>query len=128
MSRSVEVTLSGPIYDGQADNVIADFLDDAETEFGRDAVNRIHARLRTVLKNPTGRYERNIVTDRRQGNLVVTDNKIVYGPWLEGVSSRNTRTRFKGYSTFRRTFQQIDADTQGKANDMFKTKYLGRLS
>lgn len=38
---------------------------------------------------------------------VVDDGGIVYGPWLEGVGSRNVTTRFKGYRMWRRTAQQM---------------------
>jgi hypothetical protein len=38
---------------------------------------------------------------------IVDDGGIVYGPWLEGVGSRNATTRFKGYRMWRRTAQQM---------------------
>ncbi len=68
----------------------------------------ILARLGRVLQNPTGYYESQITVDRRQIYRGVTDNNVVYGGWLEGVSSRNRTTRFKGYHTFRLARQTID--------------------
>ena len=41
-------------------------------------------------------------------DVVVHDRRIIYGPWLEGVGSRNATTRFKGYSSFRRAFQELE--------------------
>lgn len=55
--------------------------------------------------NSTGHYRRNLHTNFDSAGLraLITDGKVIYGPWLEGVSSRNSRTRFKGYASFRRT-------------------------
>ena len=82
----------------------------AQDAIAKEAENRIHARLGEVLKQPTGYYEGHIHTDRAVTDLAVTDTPVVYGPWLEGVGSRNKTTRFKGYGTFRRVAQQLDAD------------------
>ena len=64
---------------------------------------------------PTGEWLRSIKT--RQSRAAsgqfrsgwdVHDSGIIYGPWLEGVGSRNYPvTRFKGYSTFRKVAQEI---------------------
>lgn len=52
---------------------------------------------------PTGYASRSVRTRAMSDHHVVTDSGIVYGPWLEGVGSRNQTTRFKGYAIFRRT-------------------------
>ena len=48
--------------------------------------------------------------DIARGGLqgVVHDSGIIYGPWLEGVSSRNDATRFKGYRMFRNAVQDLN--------------------
>lgn len=51
----------------------------------------------------TGNYRRNISGSVSQLRAVISDGGVVYGPWLEGVGSRNQSTRFKGYFSFRRT-------------------------
>ena len=58
-------------------------------------------------KASVGHYRRNIHARQRGLNAVITDGGVVYGPWLEGTSSRNSTTRFKGYRSFRRTYQWI---------------------
>jgi hypothetical protein len=63
---------------------------------------------------PTGAWARAIRTRvaAAVGGLKaweVHDSDIIYGPWLEGVGSRNyPTTRFRGYSTFRKVAQQIE--------------------
>ena len=64
----------------------------------------------------TGHYRRSIATKFTDLSAVITDGRVVYGPWLEGVGSRNQSTRFKGYATFRRTEQWL----QTKAEKIFK--------
>lgn len=65
-------------------------------------------RLGQVLREPTGYYESRIKKDRQSDNWFVTDSGVVYGPWLEGTSSRNQISRFKGYRTFQITKRELD--------------------
>jgi len=67
-----------------------------------------------------GNYRHN-VQGKVESNLhaLITDNGVCYGPWLEGVGSRNETTRFKGYNSFRRTAQWLQdriADIAAKVN------------
>lgn len=56
-------------------------------------------------KASKGRYRQSIHHQVQGLHGRIDDGKVVYGPWLEGTSSRNQRTRFKGYSVWRRTVQ-----------------------
>lgn len=76
-----------------------------------EGVRRIKARLGTVLRNPTGYYESQIQVDRRTQYRGITDGGVVYGGWLEGVTSPNRTTRFKGYRTFRIVQQELRRDS-----------------
>jgi len=59
---------------------------------------------------PTGRWARSIRITAAIGGLAqVSDSGLIYGPWLEGLGSRNYPvTRFRGYSTFRKVRQEIE--------------------
>jgi hypothetical protein len=70
--------------------------------------NIILIHLGQVLQNPTGYYESRIAVDRRQIYRGVTDSNVIYGGWLEGISSRNRTTRFKGYHHFRIAKQRME--------------------
>jgi hypothetical protein len=100
----ISVSASGPLFDGTAEKAIRDFRLAAERDIAEVGVGLVKDRLHSVLKHPTGRYESRIGISK---DNLITDGGIVYGPWLEGVSSRNTKTRFKGYSTFRRVKQEL---------------------
>lgn len=76
----------------------------------QEGVQRFQTRLKTVLRNPSGFYQRNIMVDRRTVYRGFSDNNVAYGGWLEGVSSLNRATRFKGYHTFRLVRQSLNQD------------------
>jgi hypothetical protein len=122
----LQVTATGPVFDGRAAAAVDDFLTDAEDTLADAGVNRIRQRLGTVLRNPTGYYASRIVTERAGEDRAVTDSRVVYGPWLEGTSSRNQATRFKGYRTFRLTTQQLQAEAHDIAQRVLP-RYLERM-
>lgn len=94
------------------------YAEEIKAVLAKEAETRIHAHLGEVLKNPTGFYESNIHSERQVNDVMVTDTPVVYGPWLEGVGSRNQSTRFKGYHTFRIVSQQLDMDAMGIVNPL----------
>jgi len=100
--------MEGPLFNGQADSASDALCDDMSRDVAQRGVDMVRANLDGVLKHPTGRYRSSIVSTRVNPSRI-TDGGSVYGPWLEGTSSRNRTTRFKGYSTFRRTAQQLGA-------------------
>jgi len=58
-------------------------------------------------KASTGHYRRNVHGKVTNLHGRIDDGGVVYGPWLEGVGTRNQTTRFKGYASFRRTAQYL---------------------
>lgn len=107
--------LSGPLFNGTADDLIEGMCGEIEAEVGRTGEDMVRARLREVLQNPTGYYESRITSEPEGGDIAITDDGVVYGPWLEGTGSRNRTTRFKGYATFRRIRQTLEARATGIA-------------
>lgn len=98
----------GPFFSLDADFRVAEILDDARHELAKEAERRVQARLATSLRNPTGYYQSHVKTDSAAGVDTVNDSNVVYGPWLEGVGSRNATTPFKGYHAFRLAAQSAD--------------------
>ena len=111
---------SGPIFDGRAQEILNRYIDAAKNAVADEGVNRIHNRLAEVLRRDTGFYEAHIHTERQVNDLVITDTPVVYGPWLEGVGSRDyPRTRFPGYFTFRFVTQCLQHDAADIATKEF---------
>lgn len=126
MAETVYV-VNGPLFDGRAEAAVDAFLLEAVKKVADIGVNDVKSRLDTVLQHPTGYYRRHIVTERQQNDVAVIDSRIIYGPWLEGVGSRNKTTRFKGYFTFRKTTQTL-AGKVPEICDLVLKKFIGKMN
>lgn len=122
----IEVTKKGPLFDGRAPHIINEYQHELEQKLADTGVNMVEAALVGVLKHPTGYYQSRIQTDRRSGGYEINDSGVIYGPWLEGTGSRNDNTRFKGYATFRKVTQKLDAQA-GEIAERVLPHYLRRL-
>lgn len=113
---NVKVEQKGMLFNAAASRAAAErAVVQVNEVLAQEGVNRVKSRLRTVLQNPTGRYESNIMVDRRTVYRGFSDNNVVYGGWLEGVSPMNRATRFKGYHTFRLVRQSLNQDKEAIA-------------
>jgi len=63
-----------------------------------------------------GHYRRSLQSAVHDLEGTISDGGVLYGPWLEGTSSRNQTTRFKGYASFRRTGQWLQRQAQRISN------------
>jgi hypothetical protein len=108
-----EITISGPLFDGTAADMLAELVQDALWSVGMAAESLWLENLDTNLVTQTPYYITQITIERLEGagpipDVVVHDRGVIYGPWLEGVSSRNDTTRFKGYASLRAAAQAIE--------------------
>lgn len=113
--------VTGVTATGRADPILRRAVRAAEDAVVQHALDEVHAELGHVLQNPTGFYESRVVADYGRRPPSVHDSMVVYGPWLEGVGSRNATTRFKGYSTFRRVAQRVQGDVVRVTAPVFDT-------
>ena len=121
MGMDVDVRRSGPFFTIRESrmDIILRAAEDAVAEVAFEEVHRI---MDASFKNPTGFYESQVVIDRQIDDVVITDQGVVYGPWLEGVGSMNKVTRFKGYAMFRRAAKLAQATAAQVAEpDVSKT-------
>jgi len=104
----MRVRVEGPVF--ELGPRIDAALEEAAERLADDASERWHAFLNASLRTQTPYYVPNLTRERR-GPLVeaVHDRGVVYGPWLEGVGSRNKTSRFKGYWAARRAGQAVEA-------------------
>ena len=124
----VGIETKGPLFTGQPGEVIERHLANAVRQLVELGEQRLDLMLRPrpagvylsvseAGKNQasTGNYRRNVhgVASHLHGRI--TDGGVIYGPWLEGVSSRNVTTRFRGYSSFRRVGQSLQEDAHDVA-------------
>jgi hypothetical protein len=116
----------GPLFDGRLARVVRPALDGAAHDVARHGQDIVWLLGHRTFKTWTNTWGGSLVTERRADDWVTHDN-VIYGPWLEGVSSRNASTRFKGYRTFRRAQQELDAKTPTIVEASIKRSVLGRL-
>ena len=107
----IKLRKSGAVVNGKAPAIIKTAVSQVSEDVGQQIYDAVQGRLQQVLQHPTGHYQSKVRVDVSQGDAVISDGGVIYGPWLEGTSSRNGRSRFKGYATFRKVLQ----DQQKKA-------------
>lgn len=106
---STEITLRGPLFH-DAHQLLTELETELTATLSKAAEQGVHTNLSRSLQHPSGHYQAHVqVLHHGPAEDQVTDQGIVYGPWLEGVSSRNQSTRFKGYASFRRATQAVNA-------------------
>jgi len=137
MPVTFDIELKGPVFtnpSAKVQDAMGDILQAAveEGEKHLDEMLRprpagVYLNVSTAEGGSVGNYRKN-VQGKVEGNLhaLITDGGCVYGPWLEGVGSRNATTRFKGYSSFRRTAQYLVEHIGVIAEGVIK-KLIGKL-
>ena len=116
MTMMATVKISGPLFTGAMPARVEQAIGGAIGELLDAGKERLDEMLRprpagvylSVQEAQPGKASvgdyRRAVRQQRIGMMGrLDDSKMTYGPWLEGVGSRNQTTRFKGYSSFRRT-------------------------
>ncbi|WP_084965261.1 hypothetical protein [Thermoactinospora rubra] len=122
-----EVEVDGPLFDGRAMPILDDIAEEVADAVADQGFRDIHFTLHRVLKRPTGFYQSQIRDRAFASTHVLYDNRVVYGPWLEGVGSRNSPvTRFEGYFTFRRVALHLNRKAKPIAEQVI-ARHIGRL-
>jgi hypothetical protein len=104
----ITVSTRGALFDeGRPKQVVDKFLRDTREEVGQRGLALLKDRMHATFKHPKGHYEAQVVLDRREDDVLITDHFVIYGSWLEGTSTRNRSTRFKGYQNFRKVRLQL---------------------
>lgn len=108
MGMTVEVDYRGVLFDGALEPQIRAGFHDALHDVANDAKDNILQVFGSVLRtHPTLRLEEGVTVRPVGADFIVDDGGVIYGPWIEGVGSRNRTTRFKGYATYRRVAQSV---------------------
>ncbi len=110
---SMTIRMLGPLFNGVADAECKAALLGAQRELAEYAEFQWRMNLDATLQHPSEPpvYESKIEITKRGSDLVVSDgwpdSEVEYGPWLEGVGTRNADSTFKGYSNLRKAAKQV---------------------
>ena len=109
------VTFKGPVFDGTAEWMLTQGIEDGRQEVAEQMFRAVHANTGR-FRNPTGRYQ-GLLAIRPMGAFLtkIEPGMLPYVRWLEGTSRRNDTTRFKGYRVFRAAFELFDGRGGGRA-------------
>lgn len=128
LSVRTSTRYSGPLFDLRARRVFNSFRDELEEDYAEFVLDHVKDTFHASFKNPTGFYESNVrITS--SGNEVWDGGWAgpVYGPWLEGVGSRNATTRFKGYHAFRKAADALERRAEEMGDHLFRLRYRNQL-
>jgi hypothetical protein len=123
---TVEAFASGPIADGTAHDAVIEWIDESKKQVADYAVRQLRAVRMDKTGRGTGRYQSEIRTSVLSYNDLLVNNPVVYGPWLEGTSKRNSSTRFKGYRLWRQAKQATQAQATEITEDLLP-RYAERI-
>lgn len=129
----VSFEFKGPVFDGRAAAALEQMTAEIQSEVAKRAEDTwqsyMDASFRT--QSPNG-YQSHVNIAKRERDLVVSDgwpeSGLEYGPWLEGVGSRNSPvTRFPGYFALRRAAIQVDGEVDEVAKPIVD-KYVAEVN
>jgi hypothetical protein len=114
---SIEVNFSGPMFDGRAVVQLDEMCKDVQKTAATAAEDTWQSLMDASFRHPTGAYQSHVNIARDGLDLVVNDgwpeSALEYGPWLEGVGSRNSPvTRFPGYHALSRAAAETERNVQ----------------
>jgi len=111
----VSFEFKGPVFDGRAADAMTRLANELRSETAKYAEDTWQAFMDASFRHNSGRYQSHVNIARRDKDLVVNDgwpeSQLPYGPWLEGVGSRNSPvTRFPGYFALRRAAVKVEGE------------------
>jgi hypothetical protein len=124
MRLDVSTSARGPMFDGRARIAANAYVDELEHRLAEDGRSILLDQLDRVLQTQTPYYATRIeVVD---GNKI-WDNRVIYGPWLAGIGSRNyPATKFKGYDHWIVTRRLLNERKRGIGERLLR-RYTGRM-
>lgn len=125
----VHIEVHGPLFDGRA-HAISDAMCDAIAyEVAAEGRDVVRLNCDTSFKTQTPYFTTKIAIDDAGIHAQdVTDGGVIYGPWLEGVGSRNfPHTRFKGYAMYRRATQYLNTGPAQTIAERVAGPYVARM-
>lgn len=125
---SIHVRLVGPTVEGYALPIVDDMLKGAIHEVADYAKFQVMITEEETFQNPTGYYtSKTTLTPLSPYSYSLNDGGVIYGPWLEGIGSRNSPvTRFPGYHIYRKTKNSI-AQRSKAIVDAWVARTVGKL-
>lgn len=130
---STDVKLSGPVFDGRAAEWSDKLVRDLQQTVADHALVEWETDLEASIRHSTPHYQLHLRVEQRDFDVAVNDgwgvtNTLPYGPWLEGVGSRNSPvTRFPGYHALRGAYESVSGQVTDLAEPIAE-EFVGRVN
>lgn len=129
---AITVDLHGPVAEGHGTEILDDYLIDAVWDVAYQGLSEVSTVLNASIQHPTPYYETQTTVNwgafSGGASAIVHDRGIVYGPWLEGIGSRNfPKTSFKGYHAFEKGTAILNDGAAVRVAEATLQRYLPRL-
>ena len=125
---SINVRISGPFFGGSMPGHIRSALSLSIGDVVAEGERSVKLQLYPGHGLRTGHYRRSVHGEMQNSmHGRIHDSGVIYGPWLEGVGSRNQTTRFKGYHMFRQAKGELERKVPGIVNRRV-AQAIGRLN
>lgn len=126
----LDCRVDGPLSNGEAEKAALEWAEATARRLGDEGVDL----LKAFPMNKTGRARGGFQSELKAVSTSPTrvvirgpqDRGVVWSSWLEGTSTRNSSTGFKGYHLFRKTRLQLDKMAPGVGQEELE-KYLPRM-
>lgn len=103
----------GPLFTGQAEEAVKRFCKDATKAIAQRGADLLRAFPMNKTGRARGTFQSHLQVVQRSAGYAVPGPQItgvVWSPWLEGTSKRNSDTTFRGYHLFRKTRLQLNKE------------------
>ena len=147
---NIIITLSGPLWEKgrpilerALQNIVQTLVEDGESRLDETLRPRPQGVYLAITprgapwggpgtsrpgRGSVGHYRQNVHGRVQHLNARIDDGGVVYGPWLEGTSTRNATTRFKGYGAFRRTAEWLNHTRKAPVIQLHITRAIQELN
>lgn len=126
-----DVTVSGPLFDGQAVRAVREYIDEAPYEIAGEGVGIWLGTYRPQVQHPTPYYEYLVHRERVSYGVshIWDGGEVKYGPWLESTGSRNYPvTRFRGYRSMEKSTPILQGMAGQIAERLLRRDYLRQMN
>jgi len=116
-----EIEVKGKLFDISAPKRLRDAVNQGLTQMALVSEARIKGQLYKGRGVVTGHLRRSIsgelvrdLVAQTDAGLVRQGANVVYASWIEGTSSRNNTTNFKGYRMFQNARKELENEEKDK--------------
>jgi hypothetical protein len=123
------VKVSGPLFDGAAENAAGDLTAAATKAIAGEGVDRLRRFPMNKSGRSTGAFAAHVRAEPYGTGQVIRApmvKGVTWGPWLQGGTKRNASTGFRGYRLFSKTAASLDLDATSIAERVLQ-EYLPKM-